>query len=112
MTALGVYDAGASDEAHPTNRGMKMAYMFVRTGVLDYDTFRDAFDDAEDMRQSAGSTGNVVFQSADEPNEVTVQVEFPTVEAAKAFALSQELRDAMLRARVQGPPRIWFVNDT
>ncbi len=88
-----------------------MAYMFGRVTVEDYPTFRDAFDDAEDMRQSAGSTGNTVFQSADEPNEVTVQVEFPSVEAAKTFALSPGLRQAMQRAGVKGPPMIWFVNE-
>ena len=75
-------------------------------------SFRDAFDDAEEMRQSAGSTGEAVYRSADEPNEVTVQIEFPTVEVAKAYALSSGLREAMKRAGVQGPPTIWFVNET
>ncbi len=89
-----------------------MPYMFGRATVEDYATFRDAFDDAEEIRRSAGSTGEAVYQSPDDPNEVTVQIEFPTVEAAKVYALSQGLREAMQRAGVQGPPTIWFVNET
>ena len=53
-----------------------MAYMFGRV------TVEDAFDDAEEKRQSARSTGEAVYRSADDPSEVTVQIEFPTVEAA------------------------------
>ena len=86
--------------------------LFGRATVEDYATFCDVFDDAEKMRHSAGSTGDTVYQSADNPNDVTVQVEFQTVETAKAYALSQGLREAMKRAGVQGPPTIWFVNDT
>ena len=89
-----------------------MAYMFGRVTVEDYPTFCDAFDDAEKMRHSAGSTGDMVYQSADDPNDVTVQVEFESIDAAKAYALSSGLREAMKQAGVQGPPMIWFVNET
>ncbi len=58
------------------------------------------------------STGDTYYQSADNPNDVTVQIEFPTVEAAKVYALSPGLREAMQRAGVQGTPTIWFVKKT
>jgi len=86
--------------------------MFGRVTVEDYATFCDAYDDAAEMRNSAGSSGDTYFQSADDPNDVTVQVEFQSIDAAKAFALSSGLREAMKRAGVQGPPTIWFVNET
>ncbi len=86
--------------------------MFGRVTVEDYETFCDAFDDAAEMRNSAGSTDDTVYQSADNPNDVTVQVEFESIDAAKAYALSSGLREAMKRAGVQGPPTIWFVNET
>ena len=63
--------------------GETMAYMFSRVTVEDYATFCDAFDDAEKIRHSAGSTGDTYYQSADDPNDVTVQVEFQSIEAAK-----------------------------
>ena len=89
-----------------------MANMFVRATVEDYATFRDVFDGAEEIRRSAGSTGNAVYQSVDNPNDVTVRADFPTADAAKAFGSSEGLRDAMSRSGVQGPPTIWFVDET
>ena len=89
-----------------------MAYMFGRVSVEDYGTFREAFNGAEEMRRSAGALNSTVYQSVDDPNEVIVQVEFPTADAAKAFQTSQPLRDAMQRAGVQGQPRILIVNET
>ncbi len=89
-----------------------MVQMFVRGSVEDYETFRKTFDDKEPMRQSAGATANAVYQSVDDPNEVTIRVEFPTVDAAKSFASSEELREAMKQAGIQAPPTIWFVNET
>ena len=89
-----------------------MAHMFVQVTVEDYGTFRKAFDGADEMRRSAGSTGNTVYQSVDNPNNLTIRAEFPTADEAKAFASSEGLREAMKRAGVQGPPTIWFVNET
>ncbi len=86
--------------------------MFGRVTVEDYETFCDAFDDAAEMRNSAGSTDETYYQSADNPNDVTVQVEFESIDAAKAYALSSGLREAIKRAGVQGSPMIWFVNET
>ena len=88
-----------------------MAHMFVRGTVEDFATFRNTFDDAEELRRSAGATESTVYQSVDNANEFTIRNEFPTADAAKAFASSQELRDAMQRAGLQGPPTIWFVNE-
>jgi heme-degrading monooxygenase HmoA len=89
-----------------------MVQMFVRVSVEDYGTFRKTFDEKEPMRQSAGATGHAVYQSVDDPNEVTIRVEFPTAEAATAFASSEALREAMKQAGVATPPTIWFVNES
>ena len=89
-----------------------MANMFVRGTVEDFATFRKEFENAEAMRRSAGATESTVYQSVDNPNEITIRNDFPTSNAAKAFASSQELRDAMQRARIQSSPTIWFVNET
>ena len=89
-----------------------MAHMFVRVMVEDYETFREAYDNAEAIRRSAGSTGNTVYQAIDNPNEVTVRIEFPSVDAAKEYSTSQELRDCMQAVGIQGLPTVWFVNET
>ena len=89
-----------------------MTHMFVRVTVDDYGTFREAYDTAEPIRQSAGSTGNSVYQAVDNPNEITVRIEFPSVDAAKQYSTSDELRECMQAVGIEGPPTIWFVNDT
>ncbi len=89
-----------------------MPYMMGRVTVEDYAAFRKVFDGAAEMRRTAGAVNSAVFQSVDDPNEVIIQVEFPTADAAKAFQTSQVLRDAMQRAGLQGPPRILVVNET
>lgn len=89
-----------------------MANMFVRGTVGDYALFRATFDGAADMRKSAGATGTTVYRSAEDPNEITIRADFPTMDQAKAFAASEDLREAMQRAGVEGPPEIWFVNET
>ena len=89
-----------------------MPHIFFRGSVNDYATFRETFDGAEQMRQAAGAQSNTVYQSVDDPNEIIVRVEFPTVDAAKTFSTSQGLRDAMQRAGLNEPPRMTIVNET
>jgi hypothetical protein len=55
-----------------------------------------------------GVTDHGVFQLDGDPNDITVYHEFATLDAAKAFASSERLRETMHRAGVQGPPDIWF----
>ncbi len=86
--------------------------MFGRITVDDYAAFRKTFDSKEEMRQAAGAVNSTVYQSVDDPNEVIVQVEFPTADAAKAFSTSEGLRNAIQQAGVQGQPRIVVVNET
>lgn len=86
--------------------------MFGRITVEDYATFKKTFDSKEDMRQTAGAVNSTVYQSVDDPNEVVVQVEFPTADAARAFSTSDGLRNAMRQAGIQGQPRILVVNET
>ena len=88
-----------------------MVHMMVRVTVDDYAMFREAYDNAEKIRRSAGSTGNTVYRSVEDDNEVTVRIEFPTADAAKAYSTSQELRDCMQEVGIQAPPVVWFVNE-
>ena len=89
-----------------------MAYLLGRISVEDYAHFRNTFDGKEDMRRAAGATGSTIYQSVDDPNEVVVQLEFPTPDAARAFSTSEGLRNAMQQAGIQGEPRILVVNKT
>ncbi len=89
-----------------------MPYTMARATVEDYAKFRETFDGAVEMRKSAGALGSKVYQSVDDPNEVIIEIEFPTVDAAKAFQGSQVLRETQQRAGVKEPARRLVVNKT
>ena len=87
-----------------------MATMLVRHTVSDYKIWRKAYDDFAPVQDAKGLTAEAVYQAADNPNDVTVTHEFASVESARAFAESAELKKAMQNAGVVGPPTIWFTN--
>jgi hypothetical protein len=60
------------------------------------------------LARQAGVTSSTVWQSADDPNDVTILNDFPTIEQARAFAASGELKDAMRNSGLKGPPQVWF----
>jgi quinol monooxygenase YgiN len=62
-----------------------MAKLLVHHKVQDYSAWRKVFDDDEKTRREYGSTGFQVLQSASDPNDLTVIVDWPSVDAAKGF---------------------------
>lgn len=87
-----------------------MVRLFVRHNVRDYDAWRTVYDEFDQERRSMGVTDDAVFQSVDDPNDVTVWHDFAAADEARAFVSSEALRNATQRAGVQGEPEIWFVS--
>jgi heme-degrading monooxygenase HmoA len=87
-----------------------MVRIFVRHSVEDYQAWRKAYDEFDEQRRAMGVSGDAVFQSIEDPDDVTVWHDFDTAEAARAFATSNELRNAMQDGGVQGQPQVWFVS--
>ena len=85
-----------------------MATLFVRHTVADYATWRRIFDAFAPTQDALGVTDKAVYQSAENANDITVTHEFATLEAARAFASSHELKAAMHDAGVTSAPTIWF----
>ncbi|CAN5531486.1 hypothetical protein BH20CHL7_BH20CHL7_07150 [soil metagenome] len=85
-----------------------MATLFVRHTVADYAAWRRIFDDFAETQSALGVTAKAVYRGADDANDITVTHDFATLEAAKAFAGSQELKAAMHDAGVSSAPTIWF----
>ena len=86
-----------------------MATLFIRHTVTDYGAWRKGYDEFDAKRRSMGVTSDGVYQLDGNPNDITAYHEFASMDAAKAFAASNELRDAMSNAGVIGAPDIWFV---
>jgi hypothetical protein len=85
-----------------------MVRMFVRHPVTDFAHWKQAYDDFDEERRGMGVAGDAVFQSADDPNDVTAWHDFQTLESARAFLESARLREVMAAAGVAGEPTIWF----
>lgn len=62
-----------------------MAYILVRQKVADFATWKAAFDEDAAVRAPNGSKGGSVFQSASDPNEVFVLLEWDTMGNLQQF---------------------------
>jgi hypothetical protein len=85
-----------------------MIRMFVRHPVTDFTTWKQGYDDFDDERRGMGVTADAVFQSASDPNDVTVWHDFATLDAARSFVESDRLREVMASAGVTREPQIWY----
>jgi quinol monooxygenase YgiN len=82
--------------------------MFIRHEVTDYAAWRKVYDGFDATRRKLGVTGQAVYRSVDNPNDVTVTHDFRSADKAKAFSTSPELKAAMEKAGVKGAPQIWM----
>jgi quinol monooxygenase YgiN len=86
-----------------------MATLFVHHKAKDYATWRKVFDELTAMRTGYGCTGHQVFQSPNDPNEITIFTEWHTIEQAKAYAASEDLKEGMKNAGVTSQPDVMFL---
>jgi Antibiotic biosynthesis monooxygenase len=82
--------------------------MFARHEVSDYGAWRKSFDGFAPMQKKMGVVYKAVYQSTDDPNDVTVIHDFRSLEQARAFAAAPELKAAMEKSGVKGAPQIWY----
>ena len=86
-----------------------MATLIVHHKVQDYSTWRKIFDEDEARRKEYGSTGFQVLKSASDPNDLTVIMGWSSVDNAKAFVTSDELKEKMKNAGVISQPEATFL---
>jgi ABC-type sugar transport system substrate-binding protein len=82
--------------------------MFVRHEVADYGVWKKAYDGFASAQKKAGVIYQAVYQSTDDPNDVTVIHDFHSLDKAKAFAASPDLKAAMDKSGVKGAPQVWY----
>ena len=85
-----------------------MVRIFLKHKVSNYTTWRKGYDAFEPTRIKLSARGHAVYRDVDDGNDVTVWHDFNNLEAAKAFANSNELKTAMKDAGVIGAPVVWF----
>ena len=88
-----------------------MATMFVRHKVSDYDSWKRAYDEFASVRKEKGLTAASVHRDPNDPDIIIVMHQFKDMNAAKGFANSEDLKSAMAKGGVSGPPEVWFGED-
>jgi hypothetical protein len=83
----------------------------IQHHVADYSAWRKVYDEVADLQTSGGVLSKSVHRGKDDANVVLVQHKFATMAAATAFFSNADLKAAMQRAGVQGPPRIELYED-
>jgi quinol monooxygenase YgiN len=88
-----------------------MASMLVQHKVKDYAAWKTVYDSVIDLRTSNGELSDQIYRDASDPNSITVIFSWDSLENAKKYAQSPELKAAMEKAGVAGPPSIYFLNE-
>jgi ABC-type sugar transport system substrate-binding protein len=100
---LGMAAVGAAGMAQAAD-----VRVFVRHEVADYSAWKKAYNGFATMQKKMGVIYQAVYQSIDDPNDVTVIHDFHSLDKAKAFAASPDLKAAMEKSGVKGAPQIWY----
>jgi quinol monooxygenase YgiN len=88
-----------------------MIHVLVRHKVADFPRWKEAFDSHLTARTHGGELGFHLFQSVDDPHDVTLLADWDTIEHARRFMSSDDLRNKMQQAGVVGAPDIQFLED-
>ncbi len=88
-----------------------MVHVMVRHKVADYVRWKEAFDGHLSARKAAGEVGNRILLSVDDPHEVTLLLDWDSLERARRFAKSDDLKQKMQQSGVVGDPVVSFLED-
>lgn len=88
-----------------------MVHVIVRHKVADYGRWKEAFDGHLNARKAAGEVGHRVLLSVDDPREVTILLDWDSLERARRFAGSDDLKQTMKNSGVVGDPDVRFLED-
>lgn len=88
-----------------------MINVSIRNTITDYTQWRAGFDAHATARRTAGATGvSQIFRDVDNPNQITVLLEWDNAENARKFTNDPGLKEAMQAAGVTSVPEMHFMN--
>jgi heme-degrading monooxygenase HmoA len=88
-----------------------MAYMLVRNRVQDYEAWKSVFDSGDDLRRRYGQKSYQILRPENGSNEVVGLFEWDSLDNARKYTTSPELKAGMERAGVTGKPEIFFLEE-
>ncbi len=88
-----------------------MIHVLVRHKVAEFNRWKESFDSHLNTRMHAGELAFRLFQGVDDPRDVTLLLDWDSVEHARRFMSSDELRSRMQQAGVVGTPDVQYIED-
>jgi hypothetical protein len=88
-----------------------MINVLIHHEVADYTAWKAVFDSNLDWRHKHGERSCRIFRSAGNVNDLTLFFEWDSLDSARAFLASDELKAKMASAGVKGPPRVDFLTE-
>ncbi len=82
--------------------------LMIRSKVKDWDAWKKSFDGHIQARIDAGLTDRVISYTVGDNHNVTLVFAVADMDKAKTFLNSQDLKDKMKEAGVDGPPDFFF----
>jgi hypothetical protein len=88
-----------------------MIVVLVHHEVADYRAWKAVFDAALDYRHQHGEHSCRIFHTVGNVNDLTLMFDWESLDRARAFMESNELKARMAAAGVKGEPRIDFLTE-
>jgi heme-degrading monooxygenase HmoA len=88
-----------------------MIHLLIHHEVTDYSAWKSVFDAAHDWRQKNGERSCRIFHGAGNVNDLVLLFEWDSLESARAFMESEELKARMAKAGVKGKPRFEILTE-
>jgi len=82
--------------------------LMVKNKVKDWDAWKKAFDSHKQTRIDAGLADRVIAHTVGDNHQVTLVFAVSDMDKSKAFSNSQDLKDKMKEAGVEGPPNFFY----
>src|SRR5689334_2006261 len=92
--------------SRPTTGGQRMPWLLIRHRVADYGRWKPVYEAHADTRRAAGLEDVHLLRDAGDPNLVVLLFKAVDEAKARAFAESDDLREAMRKAGVEGQPEM------
>lgn len=88
-----------------------MTSILVQVKVQDYSKWRAVFDENASNRASKGMGASKVYRNSEDMNSVAIFIDVTDVEKARAYADSDELKQAQMKGGVIPPPMMTWLNE-
>lgn len=88
-----------------------MAHLLIKHKVKDYSAWKKVFDGVVDTRRAGGEKSYQILHTDNDNNNLVAIFEWDSLENAKKYTTSSELKEAMGKAGVVEQPEIYFLEE-